>query len=82
MIYLMRHGQTDWNRGTEPFEDFKKRTCEFCDMLVTNYEGKDVLIITHAANVRVINYYFTGKSEAYNFCKPIGRNGEVVILEN
>lgn len=29
-------------------------------------QGENVLIITHAANARVVNYYFTGKPKDYN----------------
>ncbi len=71
----------DGSRGVENFEDFKLRNCNFCDMVNDHYKDKDVLIVTHALNARVINYYFTGKSEVYDFKKAVARNGEIISFE-
>ncbi|MGL4738207.1 MAG: histidine phosphatase family protein [Cellulosilyticaceae bacterium] len=68
--------------GTEIFEEFVKRNCELCDMIRDHYKDKNILIVTHAANARIVNYYFTGKSSSYDFHKPVARNGEIVILQN
>lgn len=70
------------DKGTESFKDFIGRNCDFCDMLTKECAGKNILIITHAANARIINYYFTGKSNTYDFRKAIARNGEIVTFEN
>jgi hypothetical protein len=42
----------------------------------------DLLIVTHAANARVINYYFNGKPNNYNFMKGVCRNNEFLTFEN
>ncbi len=38
------------NKGTESFQDFLKLCCDFCDMVVEEHKGKNVLIVTHTAN--------------------------------
>ena len=60
------------SRGVEKFDDFLKRMCDFCDMLVGGYAGKDVLVVTHAANARAANYYFSGRRITI-FLKASGR---------
>lgn len=69
------------DRGTENYKEFISRNCAFCDWIMANYYKKDVLIVTHAANARVLNYYFTGKPKSYDFMKPIGRSGDAVLLD-
>jgi broad specificity phosphatase PhoE len=34
-----------------------------------DHKGENVLIVTAAGNVRVIDYYFNGKPKHYNFAK-------------
>lgn len=71
------------DKGTESFKEFMKRSCYFCDMIVSDYKGKNVLIVTHAANIRVIDYYFNGKPTNYDFLKPtVIKNGELLTFEN
>lgn len=70
------------DKGTENFKDFIKRNCDFCNMITEEYKGKNILIVTHAANVRVINYYFTGKPKEYDFRKAVAPNGEVITFES
>ena len=70
------------NMGTESFEAFIKRNCDLCDIIMKEYKGKNVLIVTHAANVRVINYYFKGKPKNYDFSKMVVEKGELITLEN
>ena len=60
-----------------------KRCCDFCDMITEEYKGKNVLIVTHAANIRVIEYYYSGKPGDYDFMKPtIIQNGGLLTYEN
>ena len=40
----------------QSFDVFMKRNASFCNMLSEDYMQKNVLIITHAANARIINY--------------------------
>ncbi len=70
------------DKGTESFKDFAKRNSNFCDMIMEEHRGKNILIVTHAANTRVINYYFSGKPKDYDFGKAVAKNGEVITFEN
>lgn len=70
------------DKGTENFKDFIKRNCNFCNMITEEYKGKNILIVTHAANARVINYYFTGKSKEYDFSKAVAPNGEILKFKD
>ena len=69
-------------KGTEHFTLFMKRNFDLCDLITQDYKGKNVLIITHAANARVINYYFSGKPENYDFTKGVAVNNEFLTFEN
>ncbi|WP_034832363.1 histidine phosphatase family protein [Lacrimispora indolis] len=73
---------TSGDKGTESFKHFLNRNCDFCGMITEEYKGKNILIVTHAANARVINYYFTGKSPDYDFSKAVAANGEILRYEN
>ena len=70
------------NMGTENFEAFIKRNCDLCDIITEEHTEKNVLIVTHAANARVINYYFKGKPKDYDFAKRVVEKGELLTLEN
>ncbi len=45
------------------------------------YKDKKVLIVTHAVNTRVINYYFKGKPKNYDFSKRVVEKGRLIILK-
>jgi len=70
------------DKGTESFKDFTKRNCDFCDRITEEHKGSNILIVTHAANTRIINYYFTGKSKEYDFGKAVAKNGGLLTYEN
>ena len=70
------------DKGTENFKLFIKRNCDLCDIVMQEHKGKNILIVTHAANARVINYYFTGKPKDYDFSKGVARNNEIITFEN
>jgi broad specificity phosphatase PhoE len=70
------------DKGTENYNVFMKRNCDFCDMIAKGLKGKNVLIVTHAMNVRVIDYYFNGKPKDYDFNKHIIKNGGLLTFEN
>ena len=55
------------DKGVETMHSFINRNCEFCDEISKTYKSKNILIVTHAANTRVINYYFNGKPKNYDF---------------
>ena len=71
------------DKGTENFKAFMKRSSDFCEMIAADYEDKNVLIVTHAANIRVIDYYFSGRPRDYNFFKPtVIKNGGLLTFKN
>lgn len=71
------------DKGTESFKDFMKRNCDFCDMIMEDHKGENVLIVTTAGNVRVIDYYFKGKPKDYDFKRrTVINNGELLTFEN
>jgi len=70
------------DKGTEKFELFIKRNCDLCDEIMQEYSEKNILIVTHAVNARVINYYFIGKPEDYDFNKAVARNNQFLTFEN
>ena len=70
------------DKGTENFKDFMKRSCDFCDMIVEKYNGKNVLIVTHGVIARLINYYFKGKPKGYDFLPSVVKNGGLLTFEN
>jgi probable phosphoglycerate mutase len=79
---LFWHAIKSGGMSTESFEAFIKRNCDVCDLIMEKHEGKTVLIVTHAANVRVIDYYFKGKPENYDFSQKVVEKGELITLEN
>ena len=70
------------DKGTESFKDFMKRNCDFCDMIVEDHKGENALIVTHAANVRIIDYYFKGKPRDYDFLGRVIDKGELITYQN
>lgn len=70
------------DKGTENFSDFIKRNCDLCNIIAKEYKGKNVLIVTHAINTRVINYYFTGKSKDYDWNKRVMEKGKLITFDN
>ncbi len=73
---------SDGSKGTEGFKEFMSRNCDFCDMIMEDHKGKNALIVTHSANARVINYYFNGKPEHYDFNKSIVKNAGLLTFDN
>jgi broad specificity phosphatase PhoE len=80
---LMWQAFMSGDKGTESFKAFMKRCCDFCDMVMKEHKAKNVLIVTHAANIRVIDYYFNGKPWDYDFSKPaVLKTGGLITYEN
>lgn len=69
-------------KGTENFRAFIKRNCDVCDIIAEKHKGKNVLVVTHAANARVVNYYFTGKPKDYDWNKEVVQKSKLLTLEN
>jgi probable phosphoglycerate mutase len=70
------------DKGTETLESFIERSCNFCDMVTKKHKGQNVLIVTHSANARTINYYFNGKPKDYDFSISVIKNCEFLTFEN
>jgi len=73
---------SDGSKGTESSKEFIDRNCDFCDMIMEDHKGKNVLVVTHSGNARVINYYFNGKPEHYDFNNSVVENGGLLTFEN
>jgi broad specificity phosphatase PhoE len=60
-----------------------QRSLNYCEMVAEKHKGKNVLIVTHAANIQIMDYYFKGKPSDYNFFKPCGvKNGGLATFDN
>ena len=69
--------------GIEKLSDLRKRVYSFLDEIVSNYKGKNVLIVSHAGIGIQIRTYFEGelkKDEDINIYRL--RNGEVLEYDN
>lgn len=82
MMKSMWQATQTGDKGTEKFSDFIKRNCDLCDIIKNEHKGENILIVTHAINTRVINYYFTGKPTDYNWNKRVMEKGEVITYYN
>ena len=82
MMKLFWQATVNGDKGTERSEDFIERNCDFCDMLMEDHKDKNVLIVTHSANARVINYYFNGKPKDYDFFISVVKNAGLLTFEN
>ena len=81
-LKLFSQAISNGSMGTESFKAFLKRNCDFCDMITENHKDKNVLIVTHSLNVRIINYYFRGKPEGHDFSKSVIQNCGLLTYEN
>ena len=70
------------DKGTENFQAFIERNCDLCDMITKEHQNKNVLIVTHAANARIIDYYFKGKPKDYDFLGRVIDKGELIKYQN
>ena len=82
MMKLLFQAFQTGDKGTERFDLFIKRNCDLCDLIIDEYKGKSILIVTHAANARVINYYFNGKPKDYDWTKQVSVIGGLITFEN
>ena len=69
-------------KGTESLKDFMARNSEFYTMVIEQHRGENILIITHAANARILNYFFSGRPKDYDFTRGVAQNGEILIFKN
>ena len=69
------------DKGTEKFQVFLNRTLDFCNMIMKEHVENNVLIVTHSANARIINYYLKGKPDNYDFRRSVVKNGGLLTYE-
>ena len=81
-MQLFLHAIKSGDRGTESFDTFVNRNCDLCDMIAKEHKGANVLLVTHAANAPVIDYYFKGKPKDYDFGERVIDKGELITYEN
>ena len=84
---LMRqfwHAAANGDKGVEKIDDFMKRNIALCNMVQheSQFIGKNVLIVTHAVNIRVIVYYFMGMPEGFDFNVTPIQSGESLTFKN
>ena len=82
MMKQMWRAAQNGDKGMERMDAFIKRNCAVCDVIAAKRSGENVLIVTHAMNTRVIDYYFTGKPKDYDFNKRVMVQGEMITYEN
>ena len=73
---------TNGEKGAEKIADFMKRNFDFCDMVKQKHKNKNILIVTHAGNVRAMVYYFLGKPKDYDFDITPIKSGELITFDN
>jgi probable phosphoglycerate mutase len=61
--------------------DFMQKQFIFCDMVMNQYAGKNLLVVTHAVNIRAIDFYMKGKPSGYNFSVTPIKSGEFCAYE-
>jgi len=82
IMKLMFQAFQTGEKGTERFDSFINRNIELCDLITNDYNGKNVMVITHAANARVFHYYFNGKPIEYDWTKPVSTSGGLIMFNN
>ena len=66
-------------RGVEPIHDFCERIKKLIDGLRESYPGKNILLVTHGATMRAIDWYFHGLDEDGKL--PNSKRGNCTIFE-
>jgi broad specificity phosphatase PhoE len=70
------------DKGAEDFRTLDKRVGDFYNMILEEHMGKNVLIVTHGVVARLINYYFKGKPQDYDFLPSVVKNGGLLTFDN
>ena len=55
--------------GVEKIQDLFKRTQNFMEMLKENYSDKTVLVVSHGATIRALNFVIKGYNKNIDFLK-------------
>jgi len=70
------------NYNIESIIDFRKRIKNFFDEITTNYEGKNILIVTHAGVGIYARCYFEGEPLNNDYTKYKIKNCEIIKYNN
>jgi probable phosphoglycerate mutase len=81
MIQVFYNAIQTGEKGTEKMDDFMQKQFNFCDMVINQYAGKNLLVVTHAANIRAIDFYMKGKPSGYNLSVTPIKSGEFYTYE-
>ncbi|MCH5324324.1 MAG: histidine phosphatase family protein [Eubacterium sp.] len=73
---------TDTRYEVEPLPVFRKRINEFWDMVLTEYVGKNILVVTHAGVVIYSQAYFKGEPTDGDYRSYKIANCEVLQFDN
>lgn len=68
--------------GIEPLSDFRGRITDFFSELEEKYEGKNVLVVTHAGVSIYVRCYFEGEPKNGNYNEYKLKNCEVFEYDN
>ncbi len=67
--------------GVEPIQDLFNRVQDFYNELKTNYSDKTILIVSHDAPIRALNYIIKGFDENTKFLDLVINNGCILEYE-
>ena len=85
---IQNYTQTRWNanhvldESVENPEQLYDRVKNFYADKLSNYKGKNVLIITHSGIARMSYYYFTEKPKDRNYTNFEIKNAHILQIEN
>lgn len=67
--------------GTESRESIRKRVFSFLDETVPGYEGKNLLIVSHAGTCKYVRLWFEGEPEDGDIDKLMLKNCQVLTYD-
>lgn len=82
MIEIDFNDPNEKNYNIESIIDFRKRIKNFFDEITTNYEGKNILIVTHAGVGIYARCYFEGEPLNNDYTKYKIKNCEIIKYNN
>lgn len=68
--------------GTESRESIKERVFSFLDETVPKYEGKNLLIVSHAGTCKYIRVWFEGEPKDGDYNSLMPKNCQVLTYNN
>ena len=68
--------------GLEPINEIRMRVKSFLDEILTEYEKKNVLIVTHGGVIINMRVYFEGEPKSKDYGDYIIKNCDVITYDN